>query len=146
MSASAVEDIRRNIEYNDLSPKGLKSLPCTENVEEKDIKPNSFWTRAQIEEARDGKVRVNEGDAWCVIPWSPLHSDSSLTRFVAHSVFMYQHRGEDQRFDCVDLDPYGSAVPFLDAAMNAIADGGETASVRVDVFRMLTCSSPADQG
>ncbi|GAA5841022.1 hypothetical protein JCM3766R1_006639 [Sporobolomyces carnicolor] len=103
LSASAVEDIRRNIEYNDLSPKGLKSLPGTENVEEKDIKPNSFWTRAQIEEARDGKVRVNEGDA---------------------CVFMYQHRGEDQRFDCVDLDPYGSAVPFLDAAMNAIADGG----------------------
>lgn len=41
------------------------------------------------------------------------------------SVFMYQHRAEEARFDCVDLDPYGSAVPFLDAAMNAIADGGE---------------------
>ena len=37
---------------------------------------------------------------------------------------MYQHRAEEARFDCVDLDPYGSAVPFLDAAMNAIADGG----------------------
>lgn len=41
------------------------------------------------------------------------------------SVFMCQHRAEEARFDCVDLDPYGSAVPFLDAAMNAIADGGE---------------------
>lgn len=48
---------------------------------------------------------------------------------MADSVYMYQHRGEDQRFDCVDLDPYGSAVPFLDAAMNAIADGGELESL-----------------
>lgn len=37
---------------------------------------------------------------------------------------MYQHRGEDARFDCVDLDPYGSATPFLDAAVGVIADGG----------------------
>lgn len=42
---------------------------------------------------------------------------------------MYQHRAEDARFDCVDLDPYGSAVPFLDAAMNAIADGGTSPRV-----------------
>ncbi|GAA5941309.1 tRNA (guanine26-N2)-dimethyltransferase [Sporobolomyces koalae] len=103
LSASAVEDIRRNIDYNGLSPKGLKSLPGAEEVEEKDIKPNGIWSRAQVDEATLGKVRVNEGDA---------------------CVYMYQHRGEEQRFDCVDLDPYGSAVPFLDAAMNAIADGG----------------------
>ncbi|GAA5902388.1 tRNA (guanine26-N2)-dimethyltransferase [Sporobolomyces salmoneus] len=103
LSASAVEDIRRNIDYNGLSPKGLKSLPGTENINEKDIKPNGIWSKAQIDEAVEGKVRVNEGDA---------------------CVYMYQHRGEEQRFDCVDLDPYGSAVPFLDAAMNSIADGG----------------------
>ncbi|GAA6006713.1 hypothetical protein JCM11491_003153 [Sporobolomyces phaffii] len=103
LSASAVEDIRRNIDYNGLSPKGLKSLPGTENLDEQDIKPNGLWSKAQIDEAKEGKVRVNEGDA---------------------CVYMYQHRGEDARFDCVDLDPYGSAVPFLDAAMNAIADGG----------------------
>ncbi|GAA5870511.1 hypothetical protein JCM1840_004786 [Sporobolomyces johnsonii] len=103
LSASAVEDIRRNISYNGLDPKGLKTLPGAEGVPEAEIKPNNQWSKAQIEEARDGKVRVNEGDA---------------------CVFMYQHRAEEQRFDCVDLDPYGSAVPFLDAAMNAIADGG----------------------
>jgi len=67
LSASAVEDIRRNIDYNGFSPKGLKSLPGTDNVEEKDIKPNGFWSKAQIEEAVDGKVRVNEGDAWFVL-------------------------------------------------------------------------------
>ena len=38
---------------------------------------------------------------------------------------MYNHRSEATRFDCLDLDPYGSAVPFLDAAIGAVADGGE---------------------
>ncbi|GAA5982408.1 hypothetical protein JCM10908_006634 [Rhodotorula pacifica] len=103
LSASAVEDIRRNIAFNGLAPKGLYSLPGTEGLQEEAIKPGKEWSKAAIEEARLGKVRVNEGDA---------------------CVFMYQHRAEDARFDCVDLDPYGSAVPFLDAAMNAIADGG----------------------
>ena len=37
---------------------------------------------------------------------------------------MYNHRTEATRFDCIDLDPYGSAVPFLDAAIGAVADGG----------------------
>ncbi|KWU41274.1 N2,N2-dimethylguanosine tRNA methyltransferase [Rhodotorula sp. JG-1b] len=103
LSASAVEDIRRNIAFNGLAPKGLHSIPGTEGMPEEEIKPGKEFSKAQIEEAKWGKVRANEGDA---------------------CVFMYQHRAEEARFDCVDLDPYGSAVPFLDAAMNAIADGG----------------------
>lgn len=103
LSASAVEDIRRNIAFNGLAPKGLHSIPGTEGMTEDEIKPGKEFSKAQIEEAKLGKVRANEGDA---------------------CVFMYQHRAEEARFDCVDLDPYGSAVPFLDAAMNAIADGG----------------------
>lgn len=39
---------------------------------------------------------------------------------------MYSHRNDSKRFDCVDLDPYGTAVPFLDAAIGAVADGGES--------------------
>jgi tRNA (guanine26-N2/guanine27-N2)-dimethyltransferase len=38
---------------------------------------------------------------------------------------MYSHRNDSRRFDCIDLDPYGTAVPFLDAAIGAVADGGE---------------------
>ena len=33
-------------------------------------------------------------------------------------------RDEREKFDVIDLDPYGSAVPFLDAAMQSISDGG----------------------
>lgn len=38
-------------------------------------------------------------------------------------IVMYQHRHRN-RFDCVDLDPYGSPSPFLDAAVQCVADGG----------------------
>ncbi len=42
---------------------------------------------------------------------------------------MYQHMegpnlaGKEQ-FDVIDLDPYGSAAPFMDAAVQAVANGG----------------------
>ena len=38
------------------------------------------------------------------------------------STLMYNHRVK--QVDCVDLDPYGTAAPFLDAALQATADGG----------------------
>lgn len=38
---------------------------------------------------------------------------------------MYQHRvPEDQQFDVIDLDPYGSASMFLDGAVQAVSEGG----------------------
>jgi tRNA (guanine26-N2/guanine27-N2)-dimethyltransferase len=37
---------------------------------------------------------------------------------------MYQHRDLATRFDVVDLDPYGSASPFLDAAIQSVQEGG----------------------
>ena len=38
---------------------------------------------------------------------------------------MYAHRSEHSRFDVVDLDPYGTAAPFIDAAVQSIRDAGE---------------------
>ena len=39
-------------------------------------------------------------------------------------MLMYQHRDVASRFDVIDLDPYGTASPFLDSAVQAVADGG----------------------
>ncbi|KAG2368617.1 tRNA methyltransferase [Suillus spraguei] len=50
-----------------------------------------------------GKVRINEGDA-CAL--------------------MYSHRTEKTRVDVVDLDPYGTAAPFIDGAVQCVNDGG----------------------
>ena len=37
---------------------------------------------------------------------------------------MYSHM-DDNRVDVVDLDPYGTAAPFIDAAVQAIKDEGD---------------------
>jgi tRNA (guanine26-N2/guanine27-N2)-dimethyltransferase len=68
----------------------------------------------------DEKVRVNEGDAWCVLTHF-LSFTASPSHFV--SALMYNHR--NNRVDVVDIDPYGTAAPFIDAAIQALNDGGE---------------------
>merc|ERR1719391_74643 len=40
------------------------------------------------------------------------------------SMVMYRHKRPKERFDVIDLDPYGSPSPFLDAALQSVADGG----------------------
>jgi tRNA (guanine26-N2/guanine27-N2)-dimethyltransferase len=40
------------------------------------------------------------------------------------TMFMYGKRNPLDHFDVIDLDPYGTAVPFLDSAVQSVADGG----------------------
>uniref|UniRef100_A0A4W4H2M3 tRNA (guanine(26)-N(2))-dimethyltransferase n=1 Tax=Electrophorus electricus TaxID=8005 RepID=A0A4W4H2M3_ELEEL len=40
------------------------------------------------------------------------------------SMVMYEARGRNERYDVIDLDPYGSPSPFLDAAVQAVSEGG----------------------
>ena len=37
---------------------------------------------------------------------------------------MYNHREDKSRVDVVDLDPYGTAAPFIDAAVQCVNDKG----------------------
>lgn len=39
-------------------------------------------------------------------------------------MLMYQHQKASERFDVIDLDPYGSPASFLDAAVQAVSEGG----------------------
>lgn len=39
-------------------------------------------------------------------------------------MLMYEMRGKKERYDVIDLDPYGSPASFLDAAVQAISEGG----------------------
>lgn len=43
---------------------------------------------------------------------------------------MYQHQRVSDRFDVIDLDPYGSPAAFLDAAVQAVSEGGEATLIR----------------
>lgn len=68
-------------------------------------KPGPLSPQAQTKNAvhPDCKVKLNAGDA---------------------ITLMYTHREPSKRFDVVDLDPYGSAAPFLDGGVQSVADGG----------------------
>jgi tRNA G26 N,N-dimethylase Trm1 len=51
---------------------------------------------------------------------------------------MYQHRYK-KKFHCVDIDPYGSPSPFVDAAVQCVADGGLLMVTATDmVLSLLT--------
>jgi len=39
---------------------------------------------------------------------------------------LYQHRDPLKRYNVIDLDPYGTASPFIDGAVQAVSDGGRT--------------------
>ena len=39
-------------------------------------------------------------------------------------MLMYGHKDAHSRYDVIDLDPYGTACPFLDSAVQAVTDGG----------------------
>ena len=46
---------------------------------------------------------------------------------------MNMQRRDKNFFDVIDLDPYGTAVPFLESSMNALADGGLLAVTFTDM-------------
>ena len=48
---------------------------------------------------------------------------------------MYNHRAERNRVDVVDLDPYGTAAPFIDAAVQCVNDGG------MPMLRLVSCAA-----
>ncbi|KAI0065367.1 N2 N2-dimethylguanosine tRNA methyltransferase [Artomyces pyxidatus] len=71
--------------------------------------------------AKLGKVRINEGDA---------------------RALMYSHSQERSRVDVVDLDPYGTAAPFIDAAVQCINDGGLLCVTCTDLSVLATNNYP----
>ena len=54
---------------------------------------------------------------------------------------MNSMRAQKRQFDVVDLDPYGTAVPFLESAIQCIADGGLLAVTCTDMA-VLCARSP----
>ncbi|WAR61196.1 hypothetical protein PtB15_13B448 [Puccinia triticina] len=80
---------------NDLSPSAVALIKA--NITHNGLDPGDPATQ-------EAKVRVTQGDA-CDL--------------------MYSHRPPDRQFDVVDLVPYGTAAPFIDAAVQCVRNGGE---------------------
>lgn len=91
LDPSAVESIRRNIEYNKAHSKSAD--PATVSAAE-----------------AVGKIKPSLGNA-------QHHMYSVLSTIPGD-------RNREGRYEVIDLDPYGTAAPFLDAAVQAVSDGG----------------------
>ncbi|KAI0703622.1 N2,N2-dimethylguanosine tRNA methyltransferase [Cytidiella melzeri] len=94
---------------NDLSPTAAQAMRRNVEINGLGAEKSSEGEEANVAHTirkgagSQGKVRVNEGDA-CAL--------------------MYNHRAPGARVDVVDLDPYGTAAPFIDAAVQCVTDGG----------------------
>ncbi|KAH8833663.1 N2,N2-dimethylguanosine tRNA methyltransferase [Flagelloscypha sp. PMI_526] len=54
---------------------------------------------------------------------------------------MYTHRQPSKRVEVVDLDPYGTAAPFIDAAVQCVADGGLLCITCTDLAVLATTNN-----
>ncbi|ANB11296.1 Trm1p [Sugiyamaella lignohabitans] len=109
-SATAAESSKPYIEIIEaLSASGLrairygKEIPYIKKVIANDFSKEAVKSiHANVEHNQIGsRVYPNEGDA---------------------NIVMYQHKTKNVHV--VDLDPYGSATPFMDAAVQSVCDGG----------------------
>jgi tRNA (guanine26-N2/guanine27-N2)-dimethyltransferase len=58
------------------------------------------------------------------------------------STLLYAHREEPDRVDVVDLDPYGTAAPFIDSAVQSVSDGGLLAVTCTDLAVLAGSNYP----
>lgn len=101
-----------------------KEVPCVERVVANDLDPGAVQTIAR-------NVAHNGGDVPGVVV--PSCGDAITVMTAA--------RAPGEQFDVVDLDPYGGAAPFLDSAVQAVADGGVLAVTCTDLA-VLCGNSP----
>lgn len=105
LSATGLRSIRYSLECRQAS------LPI--EIIANDILPTAIETiNANISYNNVDNVVANLGDA---------------------SFYMHQRRANNQRVTVVDLDPYGSASPFLDSAVQAVENGGLLAITCTDM-------------
>ncbi|KAF6765234.1 guanine-N2--methyltransferase [Ephemerocybe angulata] len=127
LSATGLRSIRyakeipllKHVIANDLSPAAVEAMH--RNVEWNDLGEKRLEGPDGQTKVIPAKVRVNEGDA-CSL--------------------MYSHREEKDRVDVVDLDPYGTAAPFIDPAIQSIKDGGLLCVTCTDLAVLATNNYP----
>ena len=114
LAQSAVQAMERNLALNFPPGKPLDAQADLEDME--DAQRNGA-----AEESTDPAPNAASSD----LPCAPIHPECKVRANRGNAIaLMYQHTELTDRFDLVDLDPYGSASPFLDAAVQSVADGG----------------------
>lgn len=129
LSATGLRSIRYakelpHIKYviaNDLSPTAVAAMNRNITINDLVDTTEGVGDPSQPPIIIPGKVRINEGDA-CSL--------------------MYNHREEKNRVDVVDLDPYGTAAPFIDAAVQCVKDEGLLCVTCTDLSVLATTNYP----
>jgi tRNA (guanine26-N2/guanine27-N2)-dimethyltransferase len=98
LDLAAVDSIRRNIRYN--SEAGSSACPKTLSAAD-----------------AVGKIVPSLGNA-------QHHMYSVLSTAAAPPCPSGESKLNFARYEVIDLDPYGTAAPFMDAAVQAVSDGG----------------------
>jgi len=94
-----------------LAASGLRSVRFAREIPGLKSVIANDWSSQAVESIRRNVKHNNVAD---II--QPSNNDASMV--------MYQHKKASDRFNVIDLDPYGSPSPFLDAALQSVADGG----------------------
>lgn len=76
-----------------------------------------------------GKIVSNDLDSAAVAAISRNAEHNGVQHIIQAnqgdaSQVLYAALGRKEKYDVIDLDPYGSAMPFLDGAVQAVSDGG----------------------
>ncbi|KAF7188705.1 tRNA (guanine(26)-N(2))-dimethyltransferase, mitochondrial [Pseudocercospora fuligena] len=92
-----------------------KEIPFVTAVVGNDMNPNAITSMKMNVEHNEltEKITPNLGDAighMYTVAYPPTHTHGP--------------KHVSQKYDVIDLDPYGTAAPFIDAALQAINDGG----------------------
>jgi tRNA (guanine26-N2/guanine27-N2)-dimethyltransferase len=107
-----------------LSASGLRALryghelPFVTSITANDLSPTAAESirKNVTHNGLEDIIKVSEGDAMGV-----------MYRAIADDMSNRDGRGnpsKENKFDVIDLDPYGSAAPFFDAAVQAVRDDG----------------------
>lgn len=148
LSTTAVQAMKRNVALNFPAGKDIEKWqpPLLELVDGRVKKPQTIDedTIAELENGITANVKASDQINQDTSKTSPsifdsneqkastnastptsIHANCNISINEADAIsLMYSHRDDKHKFDVVDLDPYGSAAIFLDAAIQCIADGG----------------------
>ena len=112
--AEVTKDVDENgaLVLEALSATGLRSIRFIKEVPGIKTLVVNDLEEAAVEAIRRNVEFNGEAASRCL----PNQGDANMV--------MHQYKAEGKPFDIVDLDPYGTAAPFLDAALQGVKDGG----------------------
>jgi tRNA (guanine26-N2/guanine27-N2)-dimethyltransferase len=116
-SVRYLKEIRgvRQVSVNDIDPKATASI--VSNLLANGIPRDQISVEAPGDPAAPTTLLDADTAAAAPAPRVRVHTGDG-------ALLMYGHRDPLAQYDVIDLDPYGSCAPFLDAAVQSVSHGG----------------------